>query len=140
MQFDIYTRTGLLIIAVGLLIIFFLHRILPKKTNFKSKAKHSESSAPPAQKIHTETAVLIQKIDQRKRIMNEYHYTKITDSSYQLMFRLENGETLLLHCSKSAHRDVPFQKTGSLTYSNHKLIRFKTDTQVISDGYHTAQL
>lgn len=72
--------------------------------------------------------------------MDEYHHTKITDVHFELVFQLENGEQLLLQCSKTAHMDMPFRKNGVLTYCDGRLIRFKTSEKVISEGYTVPEL
>ena len=129
------------IISIGLLLIFLLNSRPPKKkSTVHSRQEHSSPVVPPAPKIYTENAFLLQKIDQRRRIMNEYHYTKITDVHFELVFQLENGEHLLLKCSKTSYMDMPFRKNGVLTHCDGRLIRFKTSEKVISEGYSVQEL
>ncbi len=121
---------------IGLLLIFLLNSRPPKKKT----TDHSVPVVPPAPRIYIENAFLLQKIDQRRRITNEYHHTKITDEHFELVFQLENGEHLLLKCSKSSYRDMPFRKNGVLTHCDGRLIRFKTSQENISEGYSVQKL
>lgn len=126
-----------LIAIIGLCIAL----ILFKKDLKKKKSSSSDSSVSHTQEIHTvSNAFVLQKIDQRKRIINEYHYTKIVNPSYELVFQLENGELLTLKCSKSTHKDIPFRKTGELKYNQHRLVCFKTEDRTYSDGYLTDKI
>ncbi|MBR0485760.1 MAG: hypothetical protein IJJ69_13465 [Oscillospiraceae bacterium] len=104
----------------------------PEQERQKTRVEQLASDTP---KIYTETAFLLQKIDERRRIMDEYHHTKITDEYYELVFELQNGEMLRVSCSKTAYHDMPFRKTGILTHSGGRLMRFKAQEQVISDEY-----
>ena len=130
MEYSNLILFGTLIIIIGLLLVFMLAKNKPKP-------KKSSTPAPVTHEVRTETALLLLKIDKRKRTMDEFHHTQITDSHYKLVFQLQNGERLTLNCSATAHRDVPFRKAGELTYRHHRLIRFQTDDLNISDGGHT---
>ncbi len=141
MSFTSILLFGLAIFAIGLLLIFLLNsRPAKKKSTDHSKRQSQAPAVPPAPKVYHENAFLLQKIDQRRRIMDEYHHTKITDVHFELVFQLENGEQLLLQCSKAAHMDMPFRKNGILTHCDGRLIRFKTSEKVISEGYTVPEL
>ena len=132
---------ALAILAAGLLLIFLLNsRPVSKKSHTHTKAKTSAPVAPPAPKIYTENAFLLQKIDQRRRIMDEYRHTKITDVHFELVFQLETGEHLLLKCSRPTYLEMPFRKNGILTHCDGRLLRFKTSEQIVSEEYHLPEL
>lgn len=128
-----------LLAGFALVLLFLLlygYRKPRKKPDPEYQKKRAEQlSAGTAPKIYTESAFLLQKIDERRRIMDEYHHTRITDEYYELVFELQSGEMLRVSCSKTAYHDMPFRKTGILTYSNGRLMRFKTPEQAISDEY-----
>jgi len=140
MSFTSILLFGLAIFATGLLIIFLLNSRLPRKKTERSRPELQTPPVPPAPKVYTENAFLLQKIDQRRRIMDEYHHTKITDVHFELVFQLQNGEQLLLQCSKMSYMDMPFRKNGVLTHCDGRLIRFKTSEKVISEDYTVPQL
>ena len=106
--------------------------LIPENKPYQNLHKPPPVAVP---KIYTETAFLLQKIDERRRIMDEYRHTRITDEYFELVFELQNGEMLRVSCSKAAYHDMPFRKTGILTYSGGRLMQFKTTEQVISDEY-----
>ncbi|MBR1554775.1 MAG: hypothetical protein IJ644_05195 [Oscillospiraceae bacterium] len=117
-------------------LLFLLLRGQPRRKSEPERQKtRAEQLAADTPRIYTESAFLLQKIDERRRIMDEYHHTKITDEYFELVFELQNGEMLRVSCSKTAYHDMPFRKTGILTYSNGRLMRFKTTEHVISDEY-----
>ena len=134
MSFHSILLFALVIFMTGVLLIVVLGKglFLPKSSQSKAVIRKSPVPAP---KVYTETAVLLQKIDERRRVMDEYRHTKITDEYFELVFELQNGEMLRLSCSKAAYREMPFRKTGILTCCDGRLIRFKTPEQVISDEY-----
>ena len=121
----------LIILAIGLLLILIL-----SGSRQKHDSGNSSSEPPPAPKTYTDTGYMLQKIDERRRITDEFHHTKICDEYFELVFVLCNGEYLRVSCSKNAYKKVPFRKTGLLTYKNGRLIEFKTQEQVISEEYH----
>ncbi|MBE6876048.1 MAG: DUF2500 domain-containing protein [Ruminococcus sp.] len=122
--------------SVLLFLLLHGYKLIHRKPEPEYQKTHAEQlAAVAAPKIYTESAFLLQKIDERRRIMDEYRHTKITDEYYELVFELQNGEMLRVSCSKTAYHDMPFRKTGILTYSGGRLMQFKTTEQVISDEY-----
>ncbi len=128
---------SVLLFALALVMLGLLILILNSRP-FSRKKSYELHKPPPVTvpKVYTETAFLLQKIDERRRIMDEYRHTRITDEYFELVFELQNGEMLRISCSKTAYHDMPFRKTGTLTYSDGRLMRFRTTEQVISDEYH----
>ena len=121
--------------ASALLLLLLRGRPQRKAEAEHQKIRAEQLAVAAAPKIYNESAFLLQKIDERRRIMDEYRHTKITDEYYELVFELQSGEMLRVSCSKTAYHDMPFRKTGILTYSNGRLMQFKTTEQVISDEY-----
>ncbi len=132
MSFIFVLSFALVIIIIGLLLIL----ILSSRLFFQKKVYTVHKPPVTVPKVYTETAFLLQKIDERRRTMDEYHHTKITDEYFELVFELQSGEILRISCSKTAYHDIEFRKPGTLTYSDGRLMRFRTEEHVIYDGYH----
>jgi len=130
----LFLLAGFALVLLFLLLHEYKHPHRKSETEIQ-KTRAEQLAAAAAPKIYNESAFLLQKIDERRRIMDEYHHTKITDQYYELVFELQNGEMLRVSCSRTAYHETPFRKTGILTYSAGRLIQFKTQEQVIFDGY-----
>ena len=122
----------LAVFAIGLL-VFLICISSPYYRNWFHKKEVPAVSTVP--KTYMQPAFLLQKIDERRRIIDEFRHTKICDEYFELVFELRNGETICISCSKTVYREIPFRKTGILTYSDGRLIQFITQEQVISDEY-----
>ncbi len=103
----------------------------------RKHTRTAEISVTPAP-IRTGTAVLIQKIDDRRRVIDEYHHSSIHDEHFELVFQMKNGEIIRLDCSKASYREMPFHQTGTITYQGGRLIKFKSSQNIISDEYVAA--
>ncbi|MBR1528744.1 MAG: hypothetical protein IJ642_05535 [Oscillospiraceae bacterium] len=123
----------ILAVFAFILLVFLIYgnRLYHRKAPEASKP----DPVPVTPKIYTEPAFLLQKIDERRRIMDEYRHTKICNEYFELIFELRSGERIRVSCSKTAYQEIPFRKTGILTYSNGQLIQFQTQEATISEGY-----
>lgn len=72
-----------------------------------------------------EMATLIQKSDDRLRIVENDGNVKLVDEYYELTFVTRKGQTVKIECSFNAYEKIPFDKQGSLTYRKNKLVKFK---------------
>lgn len=72
-----------------------------------------------------EMATLIQKSDDRLRIIENDGNVQLVDEYYELTFVTRKGQTVKIECSVDAYEKIPFDKQGSLTYRKNKLVKFK---------------
>lgn len=90
--------------------------------------EQNSSSAPVV-----EMATLIQKSDDRLRIVENNGNVKLIDEYYELTFVTRKGQTVKIECSVDAYEKIPFDKQGSLTYKKNKLVKFKYYEDIIYD-------
>ncbi|MDE6708845.1 MAG: hypothetical protein K2K06_12520 [Oscillospiraceae bacterium] len=83
----------------------------------------------------TETACVIFKSDERKRLLDEYHHSSIRNEKFELIFETSKGDNFSLACSKSAHQQMPYREIGTVTFKDNKFIKFESGKQTISDEY-----
>ncbi|MBR3629563.1 MAG: hypothetical protein IKN55_03725 [Oscillospiraceae bacterium] len=81
----------------------------------------------------TEMAILAQKIDERRRVVDSTGHSKIYDEYFELVFTTRKGETLRLVTSRAAFKEVPFNQEGALTHKKGMLLKFKYHGGVITD-------
>lgn len=91
-------------------------------------AEQNNSSAPVV-----EMATLIQKSDDRLRIVENDGNVKLIDEYYELTFVTRKGQTVKVECSGDAYEKIPFDKQGSLTYKKNKLVKFKYYEDIVYD-------
>lgn len=72
-----------------------------------------------------EMATLIQKSDDRLRIIESTGQTRLVDEYYELVFITRKGKKIKIECSREAYEKIPFNQQGSLTYKRNKLVKFK---------------
>lgn len=91
--------------------------------------RRPEQKKEPVQKRTSEPivemATLIQKSDDRLRIIESTGQTKLVDEYYELVFVTRKGQKLKIECSAEAYDKVPFNQQGSLTYKRNTLVKFK---------------
>lgn len=85
--------------------------------------------------MQTETAMVVWKLDERERFLNESHFSTIRNEKYALIFQKADGTEFRLSCSKAAYNKIPYSMTGEVTFRNHKLIRFASEQDTVSDEY-----
>lgn len=98
-----------------------------------SRQNIQRGSAPdpnePVQKKTSEPlvimATLIQKCDDRLRVIESSGQVKLIDEYYELIFVTRKGQKLKVQCSRDAYEKVPFNQQGSLTYKRNTLVKFK---------------
>jgi hypothetical protein len=72
-----------------------------------------------------EMATLVQKSDDRLRVIESSGQEHYEDEYYELVFVTRKGKKLRIECSAEAYGKVPFNQQGSLTYKRNKLVKFK---------------
>ncbi len=72
-----------------------------------------------------EMATLIQKSDDRLRIIESTGQSKLVDEYYELLFVTRKGKKIKIQCSRDAYDKIPFNQQGSLTYRRNVLVKFK---------------
>ena len=72
-----------------------------------------------------EMATLVQKSDDRLRIIESTGQTRLVDEYYELVFITRKGKKVKIECSREAYEKIPFNQQGSLTYKRNKLVKFK---------------
>ena len=88
---------------------------------------------------YTEMALLQQKIDERRRVVDSSGHSTLYDEYFELVFETKKGETLHLVTSRAAFKEVPFNQEGALTHKKGVLIKFKYAGGLISDEYSPIQ-
>lgn len=95
----------------------------------RSGAQQRRREAEPVQKKTSEPivemATLVQKSDDRLRIIESTGQVKLVDEYYELIFVTRKGQKLKIQCSREAYDKVPFNQQGSLTYKRNTLVKFK---------------
>lgn len=102
---------------------------------------HAQQKAPPAparrnpHQAYTEMAILMQKIDDRRRVVDSSGHSTLYDEYFELVFENRKGGTIRLEASRAAFKEVPFNQEGALTYKHGMFIKFKYNGGLISDEY-----
>lgn len=89
----------------------------------------------------TEQAVLVQKVDERRRTIDPSGTLKLYNEYYELIFKTRKGDILHLVTSKQAYVNMPFHQQGTLTFQGERLIRFQyADGEVTENqqAFHTS--
>jgi hypothetical protein len=73
----------------------------------------------------TQTVVLVQKVDERRRVVNSAGRTFIYDPYFELVFETEEGEPIRLVTSRAVFKEIPFKQRGALTYKGTDFLRFR---------------
>ena len=104
----------------------------------RPRRRHSDPKRNPGQ-TYTEMAILMQKIDERRRVVDSTGHSKLYDEYFELVFETRRGEMIHLKASRAAFKEIPFNQQGSLSFRNGTLIKFKYIGGVITDEYSPAQ-
>ncbi len=70
-------------------------------------------------------AVLVQKVDERRRTTDPNGVMKLYNEYYELIFKTRKGDIIHIVTSKQAYLDMPFHQQGQLTFQGDQLIRFQ---------------
>lgn len=70
-------------------------------------------------------AVLVQKVDERRRTTDPSGTMKLYNEYYELIFKTRKGDILHIVTSKQAYLDTPFHQQGQLSYQGDQMIRFQ---------------
>lgn len=79
----------------------------------------------------TELVMLVQKIDERKRIVDARGHSKQFNEYYELVFRTRKGEPIHIITDKNIYKQIPFNQQGSLSFLRDEFVRFKSVNGVI---------
>ncbi|MCD7959276.1 MAG: DUF2500 domain-containing protein [Ruminococcus sp.] len=90
-------------------------------TGERSMRKPSRGKNPP----QTVIAVLVQKVDERRRTVDPGGTMKLYNEYYELIFKTRKGEILHIVTSKRTYVETPFHQQGQLTFQGDQLIRFQ---------------
>ncbi len=133
------------------ILYFFIEEVDAEGGETPRRSKSSGSRAPrrtesgnagsrrnPNQN-YTEMAILMQKIDERRRVVDSSGHSTLYDEYFELVFQTRKGETLHLTASRAAFKEIPFNQQGALTYKKGTLVKFKYIGGLISDEYSPAQ-
>lgn len=88
-------------------------------------------------------AVLVQKVDERRRTMDPSGTMKLYNEYYELIFKTRKGEILHIVTSKRTYVETPFHQQGQLTFQGDQLIRFQYNGgEVVEDlnAFRTAPI
>lgn len=110
----------------------------PDPTEKKTRRKPQRPAAKSptrrnANQAVTEMAILAQKIDERRRVVDSTGHSRIFDEYFELVFTTRKGETLRLVTSRATFKEVPFNQEGALTHKKGMLLKFKYHGGVITD-------
>ncbi|MBR2283536.1 MAG: hypothetical protein IJ874_03830 [Ruminococcus sp.] len=82
-----------------------------------------------------EMATLIQRSDDRLRVIENSGRIRMIDEYYELLFINRKGQKLKIQCSPEVYEKIPFDVQGSLTYRRSTLVKFKLyDKTYFNDG------
>ena len=104
-----------------------------KKSRRKPQNTGKSSTRRNNNQAVTEMAILAQKIDERRRVVDSTGHSKIYDEYFELVFTTRKGETLRLVTSRATFKEVPFNQEGALTHKKGMLLKFKYHGGVITD-------
>ncbi len=115
-----------------------------KKSSSRSAARRHETSSAAGSRRnpnqnYTEMAILMQKIDERRRVVDSSGHSTLYDEYFELVFQTRKGETLHLNASRAAFKEIPFNQQGALTYKKGTLVKFKYIGGLVSDEYSTIE-
>ncbi len=111
-------------------------RSRPRPERQKSASRQSGGSGRKnPNQPYTEMAILLQKIDERRRVVDSSGHSTLYDEYFELVFETRKGETLHLTASRAAFKEVPFNQQGSLTHKRGQLVKFKYIGGLVSDEY-----
>ncbi len=79
------------------------------------------------------SAVLVQKIDERRRTVDSEGNKKLYNEYYELIFRMSNGNIRHLVTSKRIYLDIPFHEQGMLVYKGDTFVSFQYRGGVIRE-------
>ncbi len=109
----------------------------PRPRERRDRAAKQAANRKNANQPYTEMAILMQKIDERRRVVDSSGHSTLYDEYFELVFETRKGETLHLTASRAAFKEVPFNQQGSLTHKKGKLVKFKYIGGLITDEYTT---
>lgn len=101
----------------------------------KQKAAPARTNRRNPNQAYTEMAILQQKIDERRRVVDSSGHSTLYDEYFELVFETRKGETLRLVASRAAFKEIPFNQEGALTHKKGNLIKFKYTGGLVSDEY-----
>ncbi len=104
-----------------------------EKKERRSTVSKQAAGRKNANQPYTEMAILMQKIDERRRVVDSSGHSTLYDEYFELVFETRKGEVLHLTASRAAFKEIPFNQQGSLTHKKGKLIKFKYIGGLISD-------
>lgn len=81
----------------------------------------------------TEYVILVQKIDERKRVVDARGHSRLFNEYYELIFRTRKGEPIHTIVDKNIYRQIPFNQQGSLTFLRDNFIKFKSASGIIEN-------
>ncbi len=90
-------------------------------TGERSMRRPNRGTAPSRSVI----AVLVQKVDERRRTTDPSGTMKLYNEYYELIFKTRKGDIIHIVTSKQAYLETPFHQQGQLTYQGDQLIRFQ---------------
>lgn len=110
-------------------------RSRPRAERPKASSKQAGVNRRNPNQPYTEMAILMQKIDERRRVVDSSGHSTLYDEYFELVFETRKGETLHLTASRAAFKEVPFNQQGSLTHKRGQLVKFKYVGGLVSDEY-----
>ena len=116
----------------------YLARLRNTRAPERPRRRHNDPRRSAGQ-TYTEMAMLMQKIDERRRVVDSNGHSTLYDEYFELVFETRRGEMIHLKASRAAFKEIPFNQSGSLTFRNGTLIKFKCIGGLISDEYSPAQ-
>ncbi len=125
------------------LLYFFIEEVdappgthIPTKPSQRMAARQAQTRKN-ANLPYTEMATLVQKIDERRRVVDSSGHSTLYDEYFELVFLTRKNERLHVTASRAAFKEIPFNQQGSLTHKKGRLVKFKTMGRVISDEFVT---
>ena len=84
-------------------------------------------------KAKTVIAVLMQKVDERRRTVDPNGQSHLYNEYYELIFKTRRGDILHLVTGKQAFMNTPFHQQGQLTYQGDRMVSFEYNDGMVEE-------
>ena len=129
-SFDQAMDNFLIVLAAIAVILILVVLLGSKNSKFRRvMAKHMAGNEPNPTRTNgaarSEVAVLVQKVDERRRTVDANGTAKLYNEYYELIFKTRKGEILHIVTTKAVYLKMPFHQQGTLQYNGEQFIRFQ---------------
>jgi hypothetical protein len=112
----------------------FMSKILEDEVPQNEHKSYLNGMKKKSRGTRTELVMLVQKIDERKRISDARGHYKLFNEYYELIFRTKSGEPIHIITNKEIFRQVPFNQQGYLSFRRDEFVKFRSKSGTIEDA------